>query len=152
VSDWEERTRLDDLAEEQRTIEPQDFRVTFGQRYRREEHPRWPLAHPDGWLTIAAPSYEVARAWVIRELGTSWCDIYAPRSFERSLYELGELGRFGVDDSLLVGVVVGGEQPAAAGDDAGADLRAEVDEARRRGELDVEPPDPSEYRDLGGGR
>jgi len=38
-----------------------------------------------------------------------------------------------------------------APDDAGEDLRAEVDEARRRGELDVEPPDPSEYRDLGGG-
>jgi hypothetical protein len=28
------------------------------------------------------------------------------------------------------------------------DLAEEHREARRRGELDVEPPDPSEYRDL----
>lgn len=26
--------------------------VTFGHQYAREPHPRFPLAHPDGWLTL----------------------------------------------------------------------------------------------------
>jgi hypothetical protein len=110
VSDWEERSYLDDLAEEHRTIEVggrrgtgglREFRVTFGQKYRSEEHPRWQPAHPAGWLTIVASSYAVARAWTVRELGTSWCDIYGPGpDLDLSLFALGELGRFGVDDKL----------------------------------------------------
>lgn len=30
--------------------------VTFGLRYAREEHPACPWAHPDGWLTVNAPT------------------------------------------------------------------------------------------------
>lgn len=29
--------------------------ITFGQMYRHEAHPTYPLANPDGWLVIEAP-------------------------------------------------------------------------------------------------
>lgn len=43
------------------------FYFTFGQRYRREPHPKvGHLAHPDGWFTIEAPTEEIAR-WKMSE-------------------------------------------------------------------------------------
>jgi hypothetical protein len=52
------------------------FYVTFGQKYRREEHPLWPLAHPDGWLEVEAPSEKDARLLLHKALGKYWGFIY----------------------------------------------------------------------------
>ena len=30
--------------------------ATFGQKYSYEPHPTLPFAHPDGWLTVTAPT------------------------------------------------------------------------------------------------
>lgn len=38
-----------------------EFRFTFGVRYASEPHPNCPWVTPKGWLTVIAPSYEVAR-------------------------------------------------------------------------------------------
>lgn len=52
-----------------------EFRITFGQRYKHEEHPLgWP--HPDGWLSVLAPDYGTARAIVENFLGSAWAFMY----------------------------------------------------------------------------
>jgi hypothetical protein len=112
-----DRTHLDDLAEEARTIERGDlsgvpllreYRVTFGQKYAREEHPRWPPAHPGGWVTVVAGSYGEARAWTVREFGIYWCDVYGAETFasnDEDLYPRGELARFRMADTPCSGTV-----------------------------------------------
>lgn len=46
-----------------------EYRITFGQRERHEEHPTFPAAHPDGYVTIVAEDYDAARNIAIRHLG-----------------------------------------------------------------------------------
>lgn len=52
--------------------------VTFGLQYARQVHPRFPQAHPDGYLTVVgAQDYETAREAVVKALGTAWsCDYF----------------------------------------------------------------------------
>jgi hypothetical protein len=52
-----------------------DFLATFGARYAQETHPAWGFVHPDGYVRITAPDYEVARAWLIEAIGTAWSDL-----------------------------------------------------------------------------
>ena len=74
-----------------------EYRVTFGQRYAREEHPRWASAHPDGWLTILAPTKSRAREVAVAFLGAYWADLYLASDHDDwSIYPLGELHR--IDD------------------------------------------------------
>lgn len=82
---------LDEVPEEQ------IFNVTFGMRYRREDHDRgW---HPDGWVTIVADSYEEARviAW---EECAPWGFIYdhldreSNRVFDPKYHPQGSLAIF----------------------------------------------------------
>jgi hypothetical protein len=84
-----------------------EYRVTFGQRYATETHPMFGGAHPDGWVTIIAPTRHRARCRVVEELGAHWCDLYGPDDgppwdgwdgwddewWER-LFPLGELARW----------------------------------------------------------
>lgn len=55
------------------------YRVSFGQKYAHEPHPRFSLAHPDHVLEIAAVDYDDARNFVALLLGSSWSDIYTPK-------------------------------------------------------------------------
>jgi hypothetical protein len=61
-----------------------EFQVTFGSQYspRNQTHPLWPLAHKDGWVTITAPSAEVARAIAAERLGVYWSMLYSPAGYE----------------------------------------------------------------------
>lgn len=77
-----------------------EYRVTFGQQYAQDPHPRWPWAHPDGWVTVVAPNYEAARAAAFGMLGRFWAFIYGPGADEEiadvdwaTLFPRGELGR-----------------------------------------------------------
>ena len=80
----------------------QEFRVTFGQRYPREEHPLWPQAHRDGWLAIEAPTAIAARVVALAVLGVHWSDIYGPDAdVDWSLFPRGELGRIKYADAPL---------------------------------------------------
>jgi hypothetical protein len=77
------------------------FRVTFGQQYDRDPHQVFKLAHPDGWLTVEAPSYGRARDLVCALLGSAWCDLYTPESWAQieHLFPAGELARIRVGDT-----------------------------------------------------
>lgn len=68
--------------------------VTFGQRYRREEHPALEEAHPDGWVVIEATDAIRAHRIAIYELGELWCDIYTPATFQPGYFPRGELARY----------------------------------------------------------
>jgi hypothetical protein len=87
-----------------------EYRLTFGQQYAREPHPKLPAAHPDGWVTIlvededsADAAYAAARVIALRHAGRHWCDVYEPgddgfdEAYWQSLYPRGELLRIGVD-------------------------------------------------------
>ena len=74
--------------------------VTFGQRYAHETHPRFPEAHPDGWLVVEADDYDDAREITHGVLGPAWVFIVDLDDFDasRSLYPRGEIGRAARDD------------------------------------------------------
>jgi hypothetical protein len=63
----------------------------------------WASAHPDGWVTVVADDYGLAREWTIENFGTAWSDLYDAdehKSTDAELYPLGELARF--DASIVV--------------------------------------------------
>lgn len=71
--------------------------VTFGQKYPREDHPAFSLAHHDGWVTIIASGAEDAREHAIRILSIYWADIYPDGTDWRKtehMFPLGEIARF----------------------------------------------------------
>jgi|GEM_PF-5390742 len=70
--------------------------VTFGQRYRRERHPSFPVAHPDGYLVVMGRGLvldeEAARTAVLYLCGTGWCMIYGSLAdLSPHLYPMGPL-------------------------------------------------------------
>jgi hypothetical protein len=76
------------------TTELREYRLTFGIKYRAEEHPLFPAAHPDGWVAVMAPSYEDARDLVIRRLGREWAFLYLPGELRESYFPAGEIERW----------------------------------------------------------
>ena len=78
-----------------------EYRVTFPQRFRRENHPRFIKAHPDGWVTIVASSEGLARDLAFHVFGEGWAFIYGPDDPGRpteELYPLGERARINEND------------------------------------------------------
>lgn len=71
----------------------QEFHVTFGQQYRHEKHPRFPDAHPDGYVVIMAPDYEKAREMAFQYLGEFWAFIYEAKKHDTRPYPRGSLAR-----------------------------------------------------------
>lgn len=76
--------------------EDQVYNITFGMRYRNEEHPMgW---HPDGWVTIIASTYERAREIAWQECAP-WGFIYdrldrESGRFNPELHPMGSLATF----------------------------------------------------------
>lgn len=68
-----------------------EYHVTFGQKYRREPHPTFPKAHPDGWVTVWAHDEDKARQITVKRLGRAWAFLYGPDTWEPSWYPLGNL-------------------------------------------------------------
>jgi hypothetical protein len=89
------------MGDRRRWCVVREFRVTFGQKYAQNPHPRWPAAHPDGWLAVLAEDVAEARRWIYQELGIHWCDVLpADIDEDWDLYPRGELGRFRVDEHV----------------------------------------------------
>lgn len=91
-------------------MDPVEYRVTFGQGYRRVAHPTvLPGAnriHPDGWVTIVVRGDTAdARTVAFQLFGPQWCDIVPARSPRGSwgLYPLGELARYDCEAGGWVG-------------------------------------------------
>lgn len=55
-----------------------EYRITFGIRYADETHPRFPEAHPDGWVAVMAENEDAARRLVHDRIGNDWAFIYHP--------------------------------------------------------------------------
>lgn len=51
------------------------------------------MAHPDGYVTIVAPSWEEARVTALSELDRFWANLYEERPNE-GMFPLGEVGRY----------------------------------------------------------
>lgn len=83
-------TPIDKPTSDGTTMTP--YYVTFGQRYRRDTHPTFSPAHPDGWVTILAKDDLAARRVAVNWFGTAWCDLYEDEP-EQALFPLGELHR-----------------------------------------------------------
>lgn len=72
-----------------------EFYVTFGSQYSYQPHPRFAIAHPDGWLTIVARGEEEARALAFDQLGERYSFIYGEDDKPTlGMYPRGELARW----------------------------------------------------------
>jgi hypothetical protein len=82
-----------------------EFRVTFGQRYRREYHPSFIAGRidfepdPDGWVTVLAPHENDARQLIWDRLHNGWAFLYLMPTMDENasaweLYPAGELARW----------------------------------------------------------
>lgn len=89
-----------------------EYRVSFGAQYAIEPHPRFPAAHPDGWLSVFASDELLARLAVAAVIGTAWSGIYHPeddwypRGGDYDNYTRGELGRIESTDPALTDAFV----------------------------------------------
>lgn len=88
------------------SMSDREYRLTFGQQYRREPHPVvGRLIHPDGWVKVMAPDYTTAREMALRFFGASWSNLYEDiTEFPwEDTFPLGKLGvlryAFSADDS-----------------------------------------------------
>lgn len=63
--------------------------ITFGQKYRREEHPAG--GHPDGWFELEANNRAEARENVFAALDDKWSMMYDEKEFDPSYYPRGKL-------------------------------------------------------------
>jgi hypothetical protein len=73
-----------------------EYYVTFGIQYERVKHPLFPEAHPDGWVTIEAPSIEDAYTIAFEHLDIHFGFIYleGERSELVETLPRGELARW----------------------------------------------------------
>lgn len=58
---------------------PTQVLITFGQKYRNQDHPTFPEAHPDAVLAVQAPTYGLAMDLVKEYLGTDYAFSYPTR-------------------------------------------------------------------------
>lgn len=77
-----------------------EYFLTFGQQYSRIQHPRFPTAHPDGWVTIEAVDMDMARAVAFRCFDKYWSDLYDADTFQPEFYRRGQLLRLLADEVL----------------------------------------------------
>jgi hypothetical protein len=66
------------------------FFITFGQKYRHEEHPQG--GHPDGWFEVNAPDIATVREKAFNAFKNHWAFIYTETEFDPSYHPLGKLG------------------------------------------------------------
>lgn len=74
---------------------PREFYVTFGQQYRREQHPRsvnGVSPHPDGWMVVEARNMEEATT-IAKFAFTDRFSMVYDRKPAVEWYPRGELGR-----------------------------------------------------------
>ena len=77
--------------------EPEEFYVTFGQKYRHMPHPRFPGAHPDGWYRLSVMDYGDAKKVAIMFFGADGFSMVWPSDeFCPELYPRGELGAWNI--------------------------------------------------------
>lgn len=125
-----------------------EYRITFGQQYPREPHPRLPdIAHHDGWLTIIANDEDAARELAFQIAGEHWSMIYRPTPADDfwGIFPLGELLR--IIDPRMTSAAYLLQTEAVNGDqflvhvwaDGTGELAARVDHTRWGSPLPLTP-------------
>ena len=76
------------------------YALTFGDRYRREPHPTFEQAHPDGWVEVQAAIREDAVRLGYELLGPAWSRVYRLDEIQREFFPRGCLGRL-IDGELV---------------------------------------------------
>lgn len=78
----------------------ENFYVTFGQKYRREEHPILGMVPdlPDQWVRIEAHDEVAARSLAGVFFGQQWGFLYDEASFEKNYHPKGEYGVIRMND------------------------------------------------------
>lgn len=71
-----------------------NYYVTFGQQSRREPHPTFPKAHPDGWVRIEAESYPEARTCAWDVFDDQFATMYPEDDFKTEYFPKGEIAVF----------------------------------------------------------
>jgi hypothetical protein len=70
---------------------------TFGQQYDGTNHPLYPKAHRDGWVTIVAENHQIAREKGWELFGSQFSTSYENDShWEPHWFPMGEIERFEV--------------------------------------------------------
>jgi hypothetical protein len=95
----EEDPRWPTEAEMQHIV-PYVFYVTFGDKYRREEHPEFKKAHPDGYVALEADNYLQARNTAILWFGRYWSGLYRWEELQAKMYPLGQLDRITMSETI----------------------------------------------------
>ena len=71
------------------------YYVTFGQKYRQEQHPvlgaAYGCAVPDGWVVFEADDEAQARNKIFAALGHAWAFVYDEEDWCADWYSLGEM-------------------------------------------------------------
>lgn len=93
-----------------------EFMITFRLRHEGVNHPTFPAAHRDGYVTIDAPSEADARCVARRHLGNAWGNILPAHPTTPALYPLGELARIRGDFSRTTKVELTAEGRAVCRD------------------------------------
>jgi len=76
------------------------YYISFGTKYAFEPHPlEW--VHPDGYLRIDAPSYEIARSYAMQLTDDKFAFMYDKRP-ESIYFPLGEIAHVVIDVTLKV--------------------------------------------------
>lgn len=70
-----------------------EYHFTFGVQYSHTPHPHWAGAHPDGWLSVLAPTEDAARRVVSRFISNVYAFSYPKDRHDPSYYPLGELAQ-----------------------------------------------------------
>lgn len=71
-----------------------NFYITFGDKYRHEEHPINEACHPDGYAVIKADNMTRAREVAFKHFKQYWAFIYDENEFSPALYPKGVIGTF----------------------------------------------------------
>lgn len=72
-----------------------NFYFTFGQKWRRQEHPTYKRAHPDGWVTIVASDMGFAIKKAEELFEQNYANIYTQEP-SKAMYPIGEIERIEV--------------------------------------------------------
>jgi hypothetical protein len=73
-------------------MKKQNFYFTFGQKYADEKHPKYPNAHPNGWVRVEANSYAEARSFAVYSLfGEYFSNQYTEENWKPEFFPAGEI-------------------------------------------------------------
>lgn len=85
-----------------RHLSMRNYFVTFGQKYRHEQHPvslDGVRPHPDGWVLIRCGNQSIADRTAHALFGTRFSIVYSEETHSKHLYPMGELFSIKIEEN-----------------------------------------------------